>query len=493
MAVEAFTTRQGALFIQPGGPNTIPYYLGCADVDSLEEPGGGIDTLYRCFSPDGIGWRVVGASITPPDPVTTTVTTYLAEVANYLEGLNCPITLFFHSRDSGRPDLFTNYKRTFALVDAYVGDKSYSNIVMKEEESQGEQQFSISAFPPVQRLFNLIVARQSISSTIALNNINFCNSIRCATDSGSALDICASGFATGDAPVGSPSTSTDVLYTSDYGVTWTATATDPFAVAEDINGLVCFPISATATRVVVARGETDAGNPAEIGYSDDNGATWTNVNTGSTNAQYAPGPEALFALDQYNIWEVVTGGYIYYSSDGALTWSTQSAGTVTTNNLFAVHAASNRVVWAAGASDTILRSLDGGDTWSAVTASGAGSTINSIFALDGQRAWVGTANGRLYYTLDGGTTWTRRRFSGDTAGAVHSVKFVNKLVGFMIHDTASPVGRVFRTIDGGYTWELFTTPTNAGLNGIALCNNNTAWIAGEVSGGTGVILKAYAP
>ena len=493
MAREAFTTQDGAAWIQTGGPNTIPYYMGCVDTDSIEEPGGLIDTLYRCFSADGTGWRVVGASITPPDPVTTTLTTYIGEVASYLEGLNCPVTLFFHSRDSGRPDIFTNYKRSFLLANAYVGDKSVSNVVMKEETSQGEQAFSISAFPPVHRVFNLVVARQSISSTIALNNIKFCNSVRCATDSGAATAECTSGFATGDAPVGSASTSTDVLYTSDSGTTWTATSTDPFAAAEDINGLDCFPITATTTRVVVARGETDAGNPAEIGYSDDLGVTWTNVNVGSTNGQYTPGPRALFALDQYNVWMVVTGGYIYYSSDGAATWATQSAGTVTTNALHTVHAASNRVVWAAGASDTILRSLDGGDTWSAVTASGSGSTINSIFAFDAQRAWVATANGRLYYTLDGGTTWTRRRFSGDTAGTVNSVKFINTLVGFMAHDTAAPLGRVFRTIDGGYTWELFTTPTNGGINSITICNNNLAWVAGEINSSTGFIAKVYAP
>lgn len=490
MAREAFSTKDGATWIQTGGPNTIPYYLGCTDVDSIDESGGLIDTLYRCFTTDGTGWRTVGASISPPDPVKTALTTYIGEVANYLESISCPVTLFFHSRDAGKADLFTNYKRSFVLSNCLVGDKSYENVVMKETDDLGSQKFSITAYPPVHKIYQVTPVRQSISSTISLNNITFCNSVRCATDSGAAQAICTTGYATGNAPTGSPSTTTDVLYTSDAGSTWTATSADPFAATEDIRGITCFPISSTITRVIVSRGTTDAGNPAEIAYSDDTGTTWTTVNVGSTNAQYVQNSEGLFSLDQYTIWMVTNGGYIYFSSDGGVTWSTQSAGTATTNALHCVHAASNRVVWAAGASDTILRSLDGGTTWAAVTASGSGSTINSIFALDAQRAWVGTANGRLYYTLDGGTTWTRRRYTDDTAGSTHAIKFVNSLIGWMIHDTASPVGSIFRTIDGGYTWEKYTTPTNAGLNDISVCSNNLVWACGNVSGTTGVIIKA---
>jgi photosystem II stability/assembly factor-like uncharacterized protein len=197
----------------------------------------------------------------------------------------------------------------------------------------------------------------------------------------------------------------------------------------------------------------------------------------------------LFALDANDMWMVTTGGYVYKSDDGGVTWSTQDAGVATASNLYAVHFADERVGFAAGASDDVIRTIDGGVSWSAVTDVGSGATLNTIFAINAQRAWVGTANGRLYYTEDAGTTWTRRSFSGDGVGAVKDIVFYSELVGYMVHDTAAPVGRIFQTRDGGYSWELITTTTNSGLNDLAVLDENNAFVAGEVNSGTAALIK----
>lgn len=94
-----FKTSDGALFVQPEGPNTQPRFVGCVDVDQLSEPGGAIDTLIRCFKPDGSGWYTLDSTVTPPDPVTTTITTIVEGAANYLEQLESGLaTLFIHQR-----------------------------------------------------------------------------------------------------------------------------------------------------------------------------------------------------------------------------------------------------------------------------------------------------------------------------------------------------------------------------------------------------------
>lgn len=492
MAEQFLFARNGALWVQVDGPNTQPEYVGCVDVDALAEPGGGIDTLLRCFNPDGQGWRTIGATLAAPDPVTTSLTALATKTQSALELIkNCAANFFITQSETGRKDTFTNYVRAWILNNAYISDRGASNLTMRETDGESSMTFGLTAFPPLLRIFKKATSRQSVGLGAAANAIAFLNDVRCASGSSAAQKAGKTGFISGDISTGSPASTIDVFYTTNYGQTWTATATDPFAASEIVASIAVFATGANSYRVVVARGTTDAANPMEIGYSDDNGTTWTNVNVGSTVGQYAQAsPNSMFALDQNDVWLVTNGGYIYHSADGALTWTTQDAGVATASDLFAVHFADSKVGFAGGASDDVVRTIDGGVSWSAVTDIGATSTVTTIFTLDAQRAWVGTLNGRIYYTTDAGTTWTQRRFTGDTAGRVADIKFINDLVGFMIHDTAAPVGTMFTTMDGGYTWEAITTTTNSGLNALAVLDENNFYAAGEINSGTAALIKA---
>lgn len=488
---ELLYSRNGAMWVQVDGPNTVPQYVGCVDVDALSEPGGGIAELIRCFRVDGQGWDTIGSTLTPPDPVTTTITALVSKTQHVLEQIKgCPATFFFLQRETGRADNFTNYVREWILGRGYISERGGENLAMRDEDTVSTMTFGITAEPPLYRIFKKVTSRQSVGLATAANAVAYLDDVRCASGSGPARKACKIGFIAGDTPTGSPSGTSDVYYTTDYGLTWAATSADPFAASEIIAALAIFAIGANTYRVIAARGTTDAGNPAEIAYSDDDGTTWSTVNVGSSNAQFVYGPGGLFALDQYNIWMVADDGYIYYSADGGATWSAQEEGTATTEDLHAVHFANDRVGYAVGTNDAVVRTVDGGFSWSATDADpNSSSTLRTVFTLDAQRAWVGTLGGALYYTEDAGATWTQRRFSGDNAGAVRDVRFVNDLIGFMIHDTGAPVGRVFATVDGGYTWELIATTTNAGLNQLAICDENNAYAAGEVVSGTAALVK----
>ena len=491
MAEQILFARNGALWVQVDGPNTQPQYIGCVDVDALAAPGGGIAELIRCFRVDGQGWETIGSTLTPPDPVTTTITSLVTATQSYLEQIeNCPATFFILQRETGRADTFQNYVRSWILANAYISDRGADNLVMRDTDAQSGMTFAITAEPPMYRVFKKVTSRQSVGLPSAANAVAYLDDIRCASGSGPAKKACKIGFIAGDTATGSPSGTVDVYYTTDYGLNWAATSTDPFAASEIVAALAVFLVGADTHRVIAARGTTDAANPAEIAYSDNNGTTWSTVNVGSTNAQFVYGPGGLFALDQYNIWLVADNGYIYYSDDGGTTWVAQEEGTATVEDLHAVHFADAKVGYAVGTGDAVLKTLDGGFSWATTdTEPAASSTLRTVFTLDAQRAWVGTLNGRLYYTEDGGITWTQRRFSGDNVGGVRDIRFANDLIGYMIHDTAAPVGRVFATQDGGYTWELITTTTNAGLNQLAICDINNAYAAGEVVSGTAALVK----
>ena len=110
--------------------------------------------------------------------------------------------------------------------------------------------------------------------------------------------------------------------------------------------------------------------------------------------------------------------------------------------------------------------------------------------MDKNRCWAALANGTLWYSTDGGVSWTQRTGNGlPGAGAYRGLWFVNEYQGFLIHNTAVPVGTVYITQNGGWSWEALTTPTNTGLNYICAVNASLAFICGEVTAATSFIAK----
>jgi photosystem II stability/assembly factor-like uncharacterized protein len=485
----------GALWLQINGPNTRPVYAGCQTVDDVEAPEGDVE-LIRCFDPSGRLWKTVGQTQAPPDPVTTTITGLMFKTASVVAMLRCPAVIYLLQMcgEGVRKDIFQNYDRGIALNVARKTNTTFSNIVHREEDNPSERGVDISANPPAFEFFNLgsAVSRQSTTETQALNDISICGAEQCAGVCGiEAHELCSGLVAAGDTLAGSPADSAEVIVTTDKGTTWTATATDPFIVGEDVSDVECFQLDKDTDRIIVARGTTDAANPAEIAYSDDSGATWTTVNVGAVNGQFAPDNDSLFVLDRNNIWMSTNDGYVYKSEDAGESWTAQESGVITANAINCVNFADANVGFFAGDSNIIAKTNDGGQTWSAVTAPAAQAGINIISLEWSGRWWIGyETTGELWYSEDEGTTWLQRTYDGGASQvSIPKIDFITELHGFMVANTAAPVGTIYHTVDGGYIWQPLTTTTNAGLNSIVACDLNLAYAVGEASGGTAVILK----
>jgi photosystem II stability/assembly factor-like uncharacterized protein len=124
--------------------------------------------------------------------------------------------------------------------------------------------------------------------------------------------------------------------------------------------------------------------------------------------------------------------------------------------------------WAAGLGSTIVRTTNGGKTWTVQKkASPTAPTINDICFYGKLRGWAVGYNARLYRTTNGGRTWRRITSPMFTPGdAFFAVKFVNASKGWMVGgtwynsylSTDVPTGVLYATTDGGRTW---THPWNA--------------------------------
>lgn len=487
-----FQAGEGALWAQIYGPNTAPVYLGCHQLGDVDEPQGDIELIY-CPDPAAPNrFIVVGSTQGAAGAITTTVTADVADELDYLERVKCPFTLFVHMVDSGRKDVFTNYRRSFVLVNARTTSRGLANMAARTPDDNGrsEQTFDLSS-EYMLRVVQLSINRQSISETSHINDIIFCNEERCRTDDSPAQLACEVGYAVTDAPTGSPSTTANVLKTTNGG-TWAATTTDPFAAALNISGVECFELGRDEKRVIVSRGTTVGADPAAIAYTDDGGVTWTTVEVGVIDGEFIPSPKSMFALDRNNIWVGTNLGNIYFSDSAGLSWELIEPNVIHNADWHAVHFVDENIGWAAGDANIIARTVDGGVSWSVVAgpSAEAANDVLALSVLDRNRAWVGYSSGRLYFTNDAGVTWEERAFSGSGVGQVKGVSFYNgDMLGYMIVNNGSSLGKVLRTINGGHDWESMTTPVNLGLNAITICNEWGFYTVGEAISASGYIAK----
>lgn len=78
-----------------------------------------------------------------------------------------------------------------------------------------------------------------------------------------------------------------------------------------------------------------------------------------------------------------------------------------------------KIVWASGTAGTVIRTIDGGETWNVITVPGAEKLdFRDVEAFDANTAYIlSIGNGdssRIYKTIDGGKTWKLQFKNDDT-------------------------------------------------------------------------------
>jgi len=485
--MKPYLTGEGAIFIQADGPGTILDFLGCHSLDEINEPLGELTLLTRPDNRRANKFIPTGIVQSGIDVITTTIEFDLDAVADILENLDCPFNLYVLKIPCGRKDQFTNWDRAFILEGVMVSNRKRSGMVAKTPEQQGSSMQTLDVGAMALHAISKMVVNEQDSDIGAGRTalcLAFADHARCWGSCGSAQAPNEIGFYGLE---GVPLVATNVYWTDDGGLNWYPTVANPFADVEDVTGIVMIPASKTTDRVICARGTTDAGNPMEVGYSDDGGVTWTNVNVGAVNGQFAVGKgNPMFALNRANIWLCTTGGYIYKSDDQGLSWTAQESGGTTTEDLYAIHFSDDKHGWCVGENNTILKTTNGGSDWELVTgpATEGGNNALCVYAINSDWVWVGYQfSGRLYKTYNGGDDgWFEVDFPGSGVGDVEAVSFASNFSGLVTHTSlGGATGNLFRTVNGGYSWATQVLPSGTQpMYAIWMINCNLAYMAGEV-------------
>jgi len=238
-----------------------------------------------------------------------------------------------------------------------------------------------------------------------------------------------------------------VIYSDDWGATWTAAVT-PF---DDVNG--CYDViwSDDDAQFVIV-GQLGAFSAA----TSPDGITWTQQST----------PDAFYLLKlDYSPTDVAYiasgaeagGDTIFVSTDGAVTWAHLTTGSaVDGSSVNDVYWDATLAAWFVGNStgaEALWTSTDIGATWTAVPTPLDGGTVMSVChqtaPLDQLVIGGFSGGGNFARSLDGGTTWT--------VVTQPSMPFVNAVAdanGVLLAggDPVGPGSCIASSDDGGVTW-----------------------------------------
>ncbi len=247
------------------------------------------------------------------------------------------------------------------------------------------------------------------------------------------------GYAMGDAKFVGFQAKAKLVYTSDSGNMWSS--------GYELNSFnvknISFPTIDTGYLIGEGTGGAACNTapcPLQIKQSTDGGQTWTNKNV-------------LVGID---------------STSGSAIWFVNS-----------------RIGYAVGRSGAIARTNDYGNTWTEIHAhdtlvSHNRQTIyNDVFFIDSLNGYViGSEKdkGVILKTIDGGNSWSVSR----TNQKLNAIQLIDSTTGYVVGDS----GFIAQTLDGGISWTEATTGSIIKLNDIYMHDTSS----GVIIGNDGLIL-----
>lgn len=142
---------------------------------------------------------------------------------------------------------------------------------------------------------------------------------------------------------------------------------------------------------------------------------------------------------------------------GDLSWQLKETGT--TAQFRGLSAVSRKVAWVGGSRGTVLRTTDGGRTFSSVGPPEAAELqFRDVEAFDAKTAVVLSigpgADSRIYRTTDGGKSWAKTFQNTEPTAFYNCVSFFDKRNGLAVSDPVDGKFRLAETHDGGATWQV---------------------------------------
>ncbi len=152
----------------------------------------------------------------------------------------------------------------------------------------------------------------------------------------------------------------------------------------------------------------------------------------------------------------ITAMLIGHSAEGQ--WIPETSGVDV--ELRGLSVVSSTVAWASGQRGTVIRTIDGGRTWTSTTVPGAaGLDLRAIAATSARVAHALSIgdSGRVFRTTNGGVSWTPYLVGAKKGSFFDAIRFWDARHGIIVSDAVDGFFLILTTSDGGDTWQEVPT------------------------------------
>jgi len=242
------------------------------------------------------------------------------------------------------------------------------------------------------------------------------------------------------------------------------------------------------------RGWAVGGN-GTILHTRNAGKTWTAQTSGTTDAIVA-----IDVVTELKAWAVTTAARILATTDGGETWVDQTPASWFTNELTDIHfPVDDQVGYAVGRRGVFARTSNGGTTWQPLVirplGGGAWETVPAIpqpspmgrwllgvSFMDNLRGCAVGVNGTLIRTVDGGNTWSTPTLPAIGMTFLTDIEFTQWNHGYAVGNG----GTILQSLDSGVTWTKQVSGLAVQLNAVTFPER---WTEGWAVGSGGLVLS----
>lgn len=247
----------------------------------------------------------------------------------------------------------------------------------------------------------------------------------------------------------------------DGGDTWTLVSEYTYVVER-----ITYVKALDANTVVAMNSNSD------IFTTTDAGATWDTLNVGSSQSG-----AALAFSSATRGWVWTSNNQVYKTVDGE---TFEPVNTWPAVPFYAIGFAGEGELFAtANYGGEITMSTDGGETWTYPTnaATGAKSSLYDIKFIDDDMGLAAGSDGTMLKTVDGGVTWTKIE-NPMSAIAYKSIYFIYLAPGGDIYAGGSS-GMLMKSTDNGDSWELVEVNSTMTIYGMTVFSNGLGFLGGN--------------